>query len=666
MADKNYVVSLTVDDSGEVAAVNQMTTALDKADTSTQSLKAQLRQMQQELQKMDIGSEEFQKLSIEAGKLKDQINDAAEAVRANAGNAFEGLSNNASLLKDRLFNLDLEGVGQSFKGIAGNIKGISFKEIQSGISAMGSGLASIGKALLTNPLFLLAAAIGAAVAYSDELLSLVDGVSAADEKQLNAQKEKAALATQQLDTISAQEEILKEQGKTEEEITDMKQQALDVAIKEQEVVIATQKSQLVAQVQAAQRNKDFLIGVMNFLTAPSRMLLEIVNKILDAANLVGVISDQTRQNIGDVTKYLDQATEYTANLLFDPVQVQKDGEAAIKESEAQLLKLQNQAAGFRNKERDAAKRAAQQAAEDKKKRDEKQAEEERKKQEQAEYEAQFLAQLELEQEEQLVQNKLDLEKRLQDAKLLLQQDAIAKQKALDDFELQSMQEGIDKELAMLAAKYDAEILAAEGNAELQKAITQKYQDDVNAINEDAAKKAIALEQAKEDAKLELASQGLNVLGDLTALFGKKNEASAKRSFQIQKGLSIAQAVIDTYKSANAIFASAAANPGTILFPGQPFVAASLAIAAGLANVAKIASQKFEGGGAPAGGGGGGIPSLGGGGGGGNVGTVPTFNAMNLGFLQNRPEQTPKAYVLAQDVSTAVEARDKVRDLARIN
>ena len=62
---------------------------------------------------------------------------------------------------------------------------------------------------------------------------------------------------------------------------------------------------------------------------------------------------------------------------------------------------------------------------------------------------------------------------------------------------------------------------------------------------------------------------------------------------------------------------------------------------------------------------GGVPSIGGGGNG-NVGTVPTFNAMNLGFLQNRPEQTPKAYVLAQDVSSAVEARDKVRDLARIN
>ena len=102
MAEKNYVVSLSIDDKGAVAAVNDMTTALNKADTSSQSLKTQLRQMQQELQKIDVGSAEFQKLSQEAGKLKDQINDAAEAVRANAGGSFESLSNNASLLKDQI------------------------------------------------------------------------------------------------------------------------------------------------------------------------------------------------------------------------------------------------------------------------------------------------------------------------------------------------------------------------------------------------------------------------------------------------------------------------------------------------------------------------------------------------------------------------------------
>ena len=123
------------------------------------------------------------------------------------------------------------------------------------------------------------------------------------------------------------------------------------------------------------------------------------------------------------------------------------------------------------------------------------------------------------------------------------------------------------------------------------------------LEKEKQRKILQIEAEAKDAKLGLAIEGLTVLSDFTGLFAKKNEASAKRAFQIQKGLSIAQAVMETYKDANAIFTAAANNPGTILFPGQPFVAAGLAIAAGLANVAKIASQKFEGGGAPAGGGG---------------------------------------------------------------
>ena len=110
----------------------------------------------------------------------------------------------------------------------------------------------------------------------------------------------------------------------------------------------------------------------------------------------------------------------------------------------------------------------------------------------------------------------------------------------------------------------------------------------------ARKKEIEDEQKLQEAKLSLVSSGLNVVGQLTDAFGKKNEAAAKRAFQIQKAISIAQAVIDTYKGANAIFASAAANPQSVLFPAQPFITAGLAIAAGIANVAKIAQTQFQG------------------------------------------------------------------------
>ena len=74
-------------------------------------------------------------------------------------------------------------------------------------------------------------------------------------------------------------------------------------------------------------------------------------------------------------------------------------------------------------------------------------------------------------------------------------------------------------------------------------------------------------------RLDFAKQTLDGIAQITAAFGKNNEKTAKRAFQIQKAISIAQATISTYDSANAIFASTAKNPITTIFPGAPFVAA---------------------------------------------------------------------------------------------
>ena len=602
-----------------------------------------------------MGSAEFQKLAAEAGKLKDQINDAAEAVRANAGNSFESLSNNASVLKDRLFNLDLEGVGQSFKSIAGTVKGFSFKEIQAGLGSLSSGLGAIGKALLTNPIFLIAGAIAAAVAYSDELLSLVDGISDADQEQLAAQKEKTKLAQENLDSISAQEEILKEQGLTEQQILDLKQKQLDEVIANQKATIETSRIQLQAQVDAAKRNKEILSGIIQFLTAPLQILLGAVDGIIKGLNYVGVISDETFASIGSLREGFNDSV---SSLLFDPEQIQKDGEAAIKEQEKTLTSLENQAAGFRNKEREAARKAA------KEKRDA------------AEKEAQFIAELYAEQELQIEANNQALADRLaaiwQKANEL---SRAAQQQQADDVEAIQLdiEQRLDErgksarelEMQNLQDKYFEQKTMLENAGKDTTALTELYESEQNAIKEKYAKEDLDRKQRIQDFTISSAQSGLSTIQSFTELFAKKSEASAKRAFQIQKAVSIAQTTIDTYKGAQSIFAAAAANPATILFPAQPFIAAGLAVAAGIANVAKIASQKFEGGGGVSGGGGGGIPSLGGGGGGSQP-SVPAFNALNLGFLQNRPDQTPKAYVLAQDVSTAVEARDKVRDLARIN
>jgi hypothetical protein len=149
---------------------------------------------------------------------------------------------------------------------------------------------------------------------------------------------------------------------------------------------------------------------------------------------------------------------------------------------------------------------------------------------------------------------------------------------------------------------------------------------------------------------------LQTISDITELFGKKGEKQARRAFQVQKAANIAQAVISTYQGANAIFASAAANPKSVLFPAQPFIAAGLAIASGLANVAKISSQKFEGG-SVGGGGDTGAPDLTGG----EV-QAPSFNVVGdaginqLAQLQQQPTQ---AYVVSGEVTSA-QALDRNR------
>jgi hypothetical protein len=138
---------------------------------------------------------------------------------------------------------------------------------------------------------------------------------------------------------------------------------------------------------------------------------------------------------------------------------------------------------------------------------------------------------------------------------------------------------------------------------------------------------------------------LNALANLSELFAGKSKAQQERAFKIQKAVNIATAVIDTYKAANAALASAP--------PPFSFIAMGAAITAGLVNVKKIASQKFEGGAASSGGGGfsggGSSPS------GMNGSTVitPNFNIVgNNGQNQLGQLGSPiQAYVVSSDMTS---------------
>jgi hypothetical protein len=211
----------------------------------------------------------------------------------------------------------------------------------------------------------------------------------------------------------------------------------------------------------------------------------------------------------------------------------------------------------------------------------------------------------------------------------------------------------DQEREMLAVqdKYFELETMAQGNAdaleqiEIAKAnelnnINLKYQEQRDKQNEEQRQKDLKREQDILEFKLFAATETFKLISDVADLFGKKNEKAAKRAFMIQKASSIAQATIETYKGANAIFASAAANPSSILFPAQPFIAAGLAIGSGIANVAKIASQKFEGGGTPSASG--------------DTGSVPNLTGASASsFTANTNAQTTNLSTLGQGAQPGV-------------
>lgn len=215
----------------------------------------------------------------------------------------------------------------------------------------------------------------------------------------------------------------------------------------------------------------------------------------------------------------------------------------------------------------------------------------------------------------------------------------------------------EQELLDLQIAYDKEFELAGTNAELQKALTDKFNKDSAAINKkyrdeeeiakaEADKKEADRIKGLNDLRFKAAKDTLQVISNVTELFAGKSKAQQKKAFQIQKAVNIAGATMDTYKAAASALKDSPA----------PFnyIAMAAVITAGLLNVKKIASQKFEGGGSSGG--------VGGTGGGGAAPITPQFNTVGnnginqLAQLQQQPVQ---AYVVSGEV-TSQQALDRNR------
>jgi len=218
------------------------------------------------------------------------------------------------------------------------------------------------------------------------------------------------------------------------------------------------------------------------------------------------------------------------------------------------------------------------------------------------------------------------------------EEEIARLKEIEDLRLKTGREAIQSLAEQLNKELELRIAAAEKEKQIE------------------AEKA-ALRKRNQEFAVESTKQSLDLIISLTEIFGKKSEKAARRAFNIQKGAQIASATIDTYKNAVSAYGSQFVPVPDPSSPVRGGIAAGIAVAAGLANIAKIASQKFEGGG-----GGGTVaePSTAGLDGAGAV--TPQFNVVGdsgINQLAQLQQQPVMAYVVSGEVTSA-QALDRNR------
>jgi hypothetical protein len=188
---------------GASATIQKIGKESEKTSGSVNSLRKQMKELNLELQSLDPEDARYDEVAAKLGSLKDQMAETADAVKSQTGPAFEGMNNTFGMMSGQIQNLDFDGLGKSLTAVGSNVKKVDLKTLQTEIGGLIKGFANLGKALLANPIFLIAAAIVGIIAYWDDLQALwnsakidklekakvaLDGQAVALERQLNIQK----------------------------------------------------------------------------------------------------------------------------------------------------------------------------------------------------------------------------------------------------------------------------------------------------------------------------------------------------------------------------------------------------------------------------------------------------------------------------------------------
>ena len=207
--------------------------------------------------------------------------------------------------------------------------------------------------------------------------------------------------------------------------------------------------------------------------------------------------------------------------------------------------------------------------------------------------------------------------------------------------------GMERELEELQTAYDLKLEMARKAGVDTTAITAQYEKEVTKIKKTEAEKQESFEKAKKDMQLDMANQGLQILGD-----------AAGEGTAIAKAAAIAQATISGVQGVQNAFTAANANIGATAgsFGAYPVTMAALAGTFAAMNIAKIASSGS------------------GGGGGSSIPSAPTASAQtpapqmmsgSFDLTGGQAVEPTRAYVVSDDITSSQDGLAIIRRRATI-
>lgn len=446
--------------------------------TGFESLRAQLREATIEFQRLKESgtatASEIDAAAARVGALRDEIGDAADTAAAlgTAAGKFGAVTKGLASISGGFTAIQgamalAGGSGKEFEKTMQKVQGaMALTQGLAQLSELGDAFGNMKKvavnafnsiktAIGSTGIGLLVVALGAIYAYWDDIKAAVSGVSS-EQEELNKKSQQNLDAQQkQLSAISEQENILKLQGMSEEQIYQLKLQQYDQTIAASKANIQNMETTATMQIEAAQRNQDILKGILDFLSLPLKALLSTVDAVGEALG-----------QEWNLVQKLEGANKEIANFVFDPEATKAEAKKTIDEAKAGLTKLENDRAGMILQNQAKKKAEGEKALADQKEANDKEndLQKEHLKNLQKLKDEQYV--IEAKTEEERAQRQLEVKQRQQRDELQVLIDGYTAKKKLTKEEEES--------LAALRKEYDQLVVTQKAETD---ALTKKQSDD---------------------------------------------------------------------------------------------------------------------------------------------------------------------------------------------